>query len=415
MSSSNPFDGVKRRINECAEVLGLDDSVREVLSTPMREVKAGLSIRMDDGSVRVFEAFRVLYNNALGPGKGGIRFHPDETVDTVRALAAWMTWKTALLGLPLGGAKGGVVCDPRKLSERELERISRAYIQAMRDVIGPDKDIPAPDVYTDQRVMSWMMDEYERLTGAAAPGVITGKPVVLGGSPGRSDATARGGIYVLEEACKGLDVAACGARVAVQGFGNVGSNAAALSVSILGSKVVAVSDSEGGIYNEDGLDISSVREHKSGSGSVSGFQGADDITNEELLALDVDVLMLAALENSITGDNAGDVSADLILELANGPSTMEADDILQDKGVHLIPDFLANAGGATVSHFEMTQNVTGQRWDEETVHDRLKKKMKTAYREVLSASKKHDVPARLAAYIVSVERVVSAMRFRGRV
>ena len=409
----NPFVIAQKQLDEAAQLLRLDPAVHELLRWPMREFHVRIPVRMDDGSVRVFEGFRVQYNNARGPTKGGIRFHPEETFDTVRALAAWMTWKTAVVDLPLGGGKGGVVCNPKEMSQGELERLSRGYIRAIAHYIGPDIDVPAPDVYTNPQVMAWMLDEYEKIVGRSAPGVITGKPLPLGGSAGRGDATARGGIYAIREAAKVLGLDLSGATCAIQGYGNAGQFAHKLAVEILGLKVVAVSDSKGGIYSAQGLDWSTLVKHKRETGAVKGFPGAEDISNEELLELDVTVLIPAALENQITEENADRIKAKILAELANGPTTPEADVILHQRGVYVIPDFLCNAGGVTVSYFEQVQNAYGYYWDEETVHERLDRKMTTAFHAVHEAAQKHGVHNRLGAYLVAVSRVAEAMRLRG--
>ncbi|TRZ53547.1 MAG: Glu/Leu/Phe/Val dehydrogenase, partial [Dehalococcoidia bacterium] len=372
-----------------------------------------IPIRMDDGSTRVFQGFRVQYNDALGPTKGGIRFHPDETIDTVRALAAWMTWKCALLGLPLGGGKGGVICNPKELSETELERLSRAYIDHVWQFIGPDRDIPAPDVYTTPQIMAWMMDEYSKIAGKNTFGCITGKPVCIGGSCGREDATARGGMYTIREAAKALGIDLKNATVAIQGYGNAGCNAAFLCKELFDAKVVAVSDSKGGVYNKNGLPLESVCNYKTKTRSVVSTPEVELISNEELLELDVDILIAAALENAITKDNAANVKAKILAELANGPTTPEADAILYDNGVHVIPDFLCNAGGVTVSYFEMVQNIYMYCWGFDEVYGQLETKMTAAYRSVLDASKIYGINMRQAAYVVAVDRVVEAMRLRG--
>ena len=413
MAKPNPFEVAQKQLDECAEILKLDPDVHAILRVPKRELHVSLPVRMDDGTIRVFQGFRVQYNDARGPTKGGIRFHPDETIDTVRALAAWMTWKCALLNLPLGGAKGGVVCNPKEMSRGELERLSRAYIQAIYRFIGPDKDIPAPDVYTNPQIMAWMMDEYSKIAGKNQFGVITGKPLSLGGSAGRDDATARGGIFILREAAKEYGVDLKKATVAVQGYGNAGYHAAYLAKSLLGCKIVAISDSKGGIFTEKGLDPEQVRKHKTKTGSVINFPNTKAISNEELLELEVDILIPAALENVITEKNAPNIKAKIVAELANGPTTPEADDILYKNGVHVIPDFLCNAGGVTVSYFEMVQNFYMYYWDEKEVHQQLDKKMTTAYHSALNVSKKYNINMRQAAYVVAVERVVEAMKLRG--
>ncbi|MGQ9733831.1 MAG: Glu/Leu/Phe/Val family dehydrogenase [Candidatus Bipolaricaulia bacterium] len=409
----NPFKIAQKQLDEAAEILGLDEPTHAMLREPMRELHVLIPVRMDDGQVKVFKGFRVQYNDARGPTKGGIRFHPQETIDTVRALAAWMTWKTAIVDLPYGGGKGGVVCNPKEMSERELEQLARGYIRALGEFIGPEKDIPAPDVYTTPQIMAWMMDEFSKLRGYNTPGVITGKPVPLGGSLGRDDATARGGIYCVREAAKYLGIDLSKASVAVQGYGNAGSFAAILSKKIFGSKIVAVSDSQGGVYSERGLDPYRLLEHKKETGTVADFPNSERITNEELLELEVTVLWPSALENVITKENAGRIKAKIIAEAANGPTTPEADEILHEKGVFVIPDFLCNAGGVTVSYFEWVQNVTGDYWPLEEVHQRLDQKMTKAFQEVIGMYEKKRVHMRLAAYLVAVQRVAEAMKLRG--
>ncbi len=415
MSENNPFEIAQRQLDECARILNLDDNVRDILRVPMREIHMSIPVRMDHGKTRVFQGFRVQYNNARGPMKGGIRFHPDETIDTVRALGAWMTWKTAIVDVPLGGGKGGVICNPKEMSTGELERLSRAYIQSISEVVGPEKDVPAPDVYTTPQIMAWMMDEFSKIYQKNQFGLITGKPLELGGSAGRGDATARGGCYAIREAAKNLGLNLKGATVAVQGFGNAGHFAASLVSSLFGCKVVAVSDSKGGIMDKNGLAVEAVIKHKAKTGSVVEYPDSEPISNEELLEMDVDLLIPAALENVITAENAPNIKAKLICELANGPTTPEADDILYNNGVHVIPDFLANAGGVTVSYFEMVQNFYMYYWDEALVHERLDKKMTNAYHATLQASKKYNINMRKAAYVVAVGRVVKAMQLRGRI
>jgi len=415
MSENNPFEIAQRQLDECARILNLDDSVREILRVPMREIHMSIPVRMDNGKIRVFQGFRVQYNTARGPTKGGSRFHPDETIDTVRALGARMTWKTSIVDVPLGGAKGGVICNPKEMSAGELERLSRAYIQSISEVVGPEKDVPAPDVYTTPQIMAWMMDEFSNIYQKNQFGLITGKPLELGGSAGRGDATARGGCYTIREAAQNLGINLKVATVAIQGFGNAGHFAASLVSSLFGCKVVAVSDSKGGIMDKNGLDIEAVIKHKEKTGSVVKFPNSKPISNEELLEMNVDLLIPAALENVITVENAPNIKAKLICELANGPSTPEADDILYNNGVHVIPDFLANAGGVTVSYFEMVQNFYMYYWDEALVHERLDKKMTSAYHATLQASKKYNINMRKAAYVVAVGRVVKAMQLRGRI
>ncbi len=413
MSEQNPFAIAQQQLAEAAGIMDLDPATHELLRWPLREFHVTLPVPMDDGSIKVFRGFRVQYNDALGPTKGGLRFHPEETINTVRALAAWMTWKTAVVGLPLGGGKGGIVCNPKEMSQRELERLSRAYIRQVGRIIGEETDIPAPDVYTNPQVMAWMMDEYSFLRGHNVPGVITGKPIALGGSQGRGDATARGGMYTIREAAKTLEIDLQGATVAVQGYGNAGSFAHSLGEELLGLKIVAVSDSSGAIYKVDGLDSDKVKKHKRETGAVVDFPGAKNITNDELLELDVTVLIPAALENQLTGSNAGNVKARIVAEFANGPTTPEADDILYEKGIYVIPDFLCNAGGVTVSYFEQVQNAYDYYWEEDVVYERLDKKMTAAFHAVHDTAKEYDVKNRMGAYVVAVGRVAEACKLRG--
>ena len=409
----NPFEIAQRQLDEAAKILKLDEASHAILRNPLRELHVEIPVKMDDGTVKVFQGFRVQYNDARGPTKGGIRFHPEETIDTVRALAAWMTWKTAVMDIPYGGAKGGIICNPKAMSERELENLARGYIRAIGRFIGPEKDIPAPDVYTTPQIMAWMMDEYSKIVGYNAFGVITGKPIPLGGSLGRGDATARGGMYTVREAARFLGIDLKEATFAIQGYGNAGSFGAILAKELFGSKIVAVSDSRGGIYSEKGLDPHAVLEHKRKTGSVVDFPGTTPITNEELLELDVTVLVPAALENVITAENAPRIKARIIAELANGPTTPEADEILHKNGKFVIPDFLCNAGGVTVSYFEWVQNINGYYWSIERVHEELDKKMTKAFNDVLEQYKERKVHPRLAAYLVAVQRVVEAMKLRG--
>jgi len=409
----NPFEVAQAQLDEAAEQLKLDPAIHKLLRSPLRELHVTLPVRMDDGSTQIFQGFRVQYNDARGPTKGGIRFHWEETIDTVRALAAWMTWKCAVVDIPLGGGKGGIICDPRKLSVGELERLSRAYIRQVGRIIGLEKDSPAPDVYTTPQIMAWMMDEYSFLKGQNEFGVITGKPLALGGSAGRGDATARGGMFCLREAAKLLNVELKGATGAIQGYGNAGAFAHKLAEELFGMKIVAVSDSRGGIYNADGMLYEEVFKFKKDTGKVSGFPGATAITNEELLELDVDVLFPSALESVITASNAENIKAKISVELANGPTSPEADHILYKNGVYIIPDFLANAGGVTVSYFEMVQDSYNYFWDLETVHERLDKKMTAAFHAVHKTREEHKVHSRLAAYMVAINRVAEAVSLRG--
>ncbi len=409
----NPFKIAQRQLDDAAEHLGLDPATHELLRWPMYEIKVTLPVKMDDGTTRIFHGFRVQYNTARGPAKGGIRWHPDETIDTVRALAAWMTWKTSVVNIPLGGGKGGIICNPKELSEGEKERLARAYIRAVGRALGVHKDVPAPDVYTTPQIMAWMMDEYEKLVGESHPGVITGKPIALGGSEGRGDATARGGIYVTREAGKRFGINFVGKTMAIQGFGNAGQYAALLGEEILGLKVVAASDSKGGIYNPKGFDAKELIDYKIKNGQLKGFPGAEEISNEELLQLEVTVLVPAALENVITKDNAEKIHCKILLELANGPTTPDADDILYENGIIVLPDFLANAGGVTVSYFEQVQNTYNFYWELADVHKRLDEKMSRAFIDVYQMSQREKVNMRRAAYLVAVSRVAEACKLRG--
>ena len=413
MSQINPFEIVIKQVDKCSRILKLDADVTEVLKHPLRELHLSLPVRMDNGAVRVFQGYRVQYNDAKGPAKGGIRFHPDETIDTIRALAAWMTWKCALLDLPLGGGKGGIICNPKELSEGELERLSRAYARAVYQFIGPERDVPAPDVYTTPQIMAWIMDEYSAMAGKSQFGVITGKPLALGGSKGRGDATAMGGMYCIREAAKELKIDLSKATIAVQGFGNAGYYAAKLAKEMFGSKIIAVCDSQGGCYCKTGIDADEAQKVKTKTTSVCNLKVGDRITSEDILELDVDILIPSAMENVITEQNAADIKARVVVELANGPTTPEADDILYKKGVHVIPDFLANAGGVTVSYFEMVQNFNMYYWTEKEVYERLDEKMTTAYHSVYDTHKEYKINMRQAAYVRAVERVVEAMKLRG--
>jgi len=413
LESLNPFAIAQQQLDEAASVLGLDSASHQMLRQPQRELHVSLPVRMDDGTTRIFSGYRVQYNDARGPAKGGLRFHPDETIDTVRALAAWMTWKTAVMDVPLGGGKGGVVCNPKELSSGELERLSRAFVRQIDRIIGPNKDVPAPDVYTNPQIMAWMVDELSTMRGYNEFGSITGKPLPLGGSAGRGDATARGGMYTIREAASVLGITLAGGTAAIQGYGNAGSFAHKLAEELLGLRVVAVSDSRGGVSSNKGLDVDKVLGHKQATGSVADLPGTTPISNEGLLELDVDVLIPAALENVITEANADSIRAPIVAELANGPTTPRADKILHDKGVYVIPDFLCNAGGVTVSYFEMVQNSYGYYWSEDMVHERLDTKMTNAFQEVYATAKEYGVNNRVAAYLLAVSRVAEAMRLRG--
>ncbi len=412
MVEINPFQMAQMQLDEAADYLGLNERTHKLLRWPMRELHVTIPIKMDDGTTEVFKGYRVQYNDARGPTKGGIRWHPEETIDTIRALAAWMTWKTAVIDIPYGGAKGGIICNPKELSDREKERLARGYIRALGNFIGPKKDIPAPDVYTTPQIMIWMMDEFSKLTGHNTPGVITGKPPIAGGSLGRDTATARGGMFVLSELSeiRGIDLS--NAKVAIQGYGNAGQFAHKFLEEMFGSKVVAISDSQGGIYNKNSLDFKTSQKIKLETGMVGNIEG-DVISNDELLELDLDILIPAALENVLTEENADDVKASIIVELANGPTTSKADEIFHDNGCYVIPDFLANAGGVTVSYFEWVQNETGYYWPIERVDKELHSHMTNAFHEVHITREKEGVHSRLAAYLVAIKRVVSVMELRG--
>ncbi len=413
MSELNPFRIAQQQLDVTAERLGLDPATHELLRWPQRELKVTLPVRMDNGTVKIFPGYRVQYNTARGPAKGGLRWHPEENIDTVRALAAWMTWKTAVVDIPLGGGKGGVTCNPKSLSRTETERLARAYIRAVASTLSVSKDVPAPDVYTTPQIMGWMLDEYETIVGSHHPGAITGKPLPLGGSEGRGDATARGGIYVTREAAGALSIDLKEKTMAVQGFGNAGQNAALLGHEILGLRLLAASDSKGGIFSRKGLDPGAVVDYKLRNGTLQGFPEADAISNEELLELDVTVLFPAALENVITDRNADRIRCRILCELANGPSTPEADDILFGKNVFVLPDLLANAGGVTVSYFEQVQNTYNFYWPLQEVHQRLDQKMTRAFEGVYEMHLREKVNMRQAAYFVSVARVAEACHLRG--
>ncbi len=409
----NPFKIAQKQLDKAAAVLNLDPAIHALLREPLRELHVILPVKMDDGTTKIFKGFRVQYNDSRGPTKGGLRFHSQETIDTVRALAAWMTWKTAVVDIPLGGGKGGVICNPKEMSMGELERLSRAYIRQVGRIIGLEKDVPAPDVYTNPQIMAWMADEYAFLKGYNEFGVITGKPLEIGGSQGRMDATARGGMYVIREAAEILGLDTNGATMVIQGFGNAGQFAATLGIELLGCKIIAVSDSKGGIYNPDGLDPQAVIDWKRENGSVIGFPGTEQVTNAELLEIPCDILTPSALESQITGANAERITPKIVAELANGPTTPEADEIFFKNGVYVLPDFLCNAGGVTVSYFEMVQNAYDYYWDIDLIHQRLDDKMTAAYHAVHETAEKFQIDMRTAAYVIAVDRVASAVKVRG--
>ena len=404
------FENTLKQFKTAAKKLGISDDDISFLTTPKRVISVSIPIKMDDSNIKVFEAYRVQFNDLRGPFKGGIRFHPDTKIDDVKALAFLMVWKCIVVDVPFGGAKGCVVCDPKKMTSCELEKISRGYIQMLYPFLGPHIDIPAPDVYTTPQIMGWMMDEYSKLKGHNVFGMITGKPVVIGGSKVRNIATALGSVFVLEEALKKLDIKE--PKIAIQGFGNVGSEVAKI-LHEKGHKIIAVSDSKGCIYAENGMNIDSVIKRKHETGTVQGCAGTDKITDKELLELDVDVLIPAALCHVITRNNADKIKAKIILELANFPTTAEADKILFKKGITVIPDILANAGGVVVSYFEWVQNNTGYYWEEEKIKQRLKEKMCRSFDTVFNASEAHKVDMRTGAYIYAIEKMQEVMKARG--
>lgn len=408
----NAWEVAQRQFDLAAERLGLDAGMRLVLREPRREFTVHFPVHMDDGSVQVFTGYRVQHNLGRGPAKGGIRYHQDVSLDEVKALAMWMTWKCAVVGIPYGGGKGGVIVDPKQLSQKELEGLTRRFFTEIEVLVGPEKDIPAPDVNTNAQIMAWMMDTYSMHAGYTVPGVVTGKPISLGGSEGRNEATARGCVYTIIDAAHHLGLDLMTARVAVQGFGNAGSIAARL-IGDEGSTVVAVSDSTGGIHDPSGLDIAKVIAWKGEHGTVQGFPGATDITNAEVLEVDCDILIPAALENQITSHNAGNVKARIVAEAANGPTTPDADDILFANGVFLIPDILCNAGGVTVSYFEWVQDLNRDHWSEAVVNAKLKEIMDKAFGETVEVAVRDGINMRTAAYLLAVERVADAMEMRG--
>ncbi len=410
--SYNPKEVAVQQLKEAGGRIGIDDAILEKLSHPKRIMQVSIPTKMDDGSVNVFEGYRVQHNMDRGPAKGGIRYHPQVSLDEVIALAMWMTWKCAVVNIPYGGAKGGVICNPKEMSQDELERMTRRFTAELIGFIGPNVDIPAPDVYTNPQVMAWILDTYSMNQGYLTPAVVTGKPVEIGGSLGRNEATGRGCAIVTREALKTMDIDISGARIAVQGFGNAGSVAAKV-LQGMGAIIVAVSDSRGGIYSDQGILVEAAVEHKANTGSVIGFEHCDQITNEELLALDCDVLLPAALENTITGDNADTVKAKIISEAANGPTTPEAQAILDDKGIFVVPDILANAGGVTVSYFEWVQGGQMYFWSEDEVNERLESIMVNSYYGVRAETKRGNLNMRDAAFNVAVRRVAKAVELRG--
>ncbi len=400
------------QLERAAELIGLDEGLLAYLRSPKRSLAVHVPIHRDDGSIAVFTGYRVQHNMARGPAKGGVRFHPDVTLEEVTAMAMWMTWKCAVVGVPFGGAKGGVVCDPKQLSRAELERLTRRYTAEISVIIGPDRDIPAPDLYTDAQVMAWMMDTYSVQAGHSVPAVVTGKPLSLGGSVGRIDATARGLVYTVEEAARKLGLDLARSTAAVQGFGNVGYHAARL-LAARGCRIIAVTDLSGGTYNKKGLDIGALAAHAAQRGGVAGFPGGDAITNEELFELPCDILVPAAVGGVIHEGNAARIRARIVAEGANGPTTPGADEILYERGVFVIPDILANAGGVTVSYYEWVQGLQVFFWSEEEVHRRLKKAMVDSFQRVVAESDRLGVDLRRAAYAIAVSNVAEAVRLRG--
>ena len=408
----NPYRIAQLQFDMAAEFLKLDAGLRQILRTPRRVMEVAIPVKLDNGQLKVFTGYRVQHNVARGPAKGGVRFHPNLSLDEVRALASWMTWKTATVNIPYGGAKGGIICEPKRMSRGELERMTRRYTAEILPMLGPDRDIPAPDVYTDAQTMVWIMDTYNALSGNPSPACVTGKPVSLGGSEGRADATGRGCMIVIEEACKVKKISLRGASVAIQGFGNVGSTAARI-LAEKKAKIIALSDSRGGVHNPRGIDPLKALRYKDRAGTVVGMPGASRISNEELLALKCDILIPAALENVITLHNADQIKARIIAEGANGPTTPHADEVLAKKGILVLPDILTNAGGVTVSYFEWMQNLQGAIWPEAEVNQKLEFIMRRAFNDVYNTMRKHHTHPRASAYLLAVGRVADATVSRG--
>src|SRR5687767_7794827 len=408
----NPFEIAKQQFNRAADYLDLEPSMRHVLENAKRQLIVSIPVKMDGGDVQVFEGFRVQHNIARGPAKGGIRYHPNVTLDEVKALASWMTWKCATVGIPYGGGKGGVICDPKSLSRNELERLTRRYAFEIAPIIGPDRDIPAPDVYTDEQTMAWIMDTISMVRGHTELGVVTGKPISLGGSQGRSEATARGCLYTLREACRLKNMDLKGSRVAIHGFGNAGANIAHM-VADDGAKVVAICDSNTGLYSESGIDVREAIRYKKQNETLVGLPGAKEIGCTDVLTVDCDILLPSALENAITLENVHDVKAKIIAELANGPTTPASDRVLADKGVFLVPDILANAGGVTVSYYEWVQDQYSFFWSEKQINETLEQTMRTAFSAVYDTAQRYDTDMRTGGYILAVDRVAEATRVRG--
>ena len=437
MKEINPYETAKQQLDAVAERIGLKKGIQKMLRKPQRELTVNFPVKMDDGTIHVFTGYRVQHNTTRGPSKGGIRYHPGVTLDEVRALSMWMTWKCAVVNIPFGGAKGGVICNPKVMSQKELENLTRRFASEISIIIGPEKDIPAPDVYTNPQTMAWIMDTYSMNKGYSVPGVITGKPISIGGSLGRNEATGRGCMFTIREALKDFEYRVlppnlctntgngneCDgddekcyridkATVAVQGFGNAGTVVANL-LQDKGAKIIAASDSKGGIYNKDGFDVNELIKHKNSNGSVLGFEGCEEMGNKDVLELKCDVLVPAALENQITEENADNIKAKIVAEAANGPTTPEADEILFEKKIFMIPDILANAGGVTVSYFEWVQSLQQLFWNERDVNVQLREIMTRSFADVLKISKKQNCDMRTAAYILGVNRVSEAMMIRG--
>jgi glutamate dehydrogenase (NAD(P)+) len=408
----NPFKIAQAQFERAADCLELDDSMRQILKNTKRQLVVSIPVKMDGGEVKVFEGYRVQHNIARGPAKGGIRFHPNVSLDEVKALASWMTWKCATVGIPYGGGKGGVICDPKSMSQSELERLTRRYAFEIAPVIGPDRDIPAPDVYTDEQTMAWIMDTISMIRGHTELAVVTGKPLSLGGSAGRGEATARGALYALREACRVKGMNLKDARVAVHGFGNAGAHVARL-VAADGARVVALADSQCGVVNEQGIDVQAALRHKAETKTLRGLANTSEIAGEDVLTVDCDVLLPSALENSITLKNVEGVKAQIIAELANGPTTPGADRVLAERGVFLVPDILANAGGVTVSYYEWVQNQYNFVWTEERVNESLERAIRTAFEAVYQKSQQYQTDMRTGAYVLAVGRVAEATRVRG--
>jgi glutamate dehydrogenase (NAD(P)+) len=412
VSSGSAWESALSQLDEAARTMDLDPGVHEVLRNPRRALEVSIPVRMDDGQIQVFKGYRVHHNTSRGPSKGGIRYHPAVTLEEVKALAMWMTWKCAVVNIPYGGAKGGVIVDPGKLSMGELQRLTRRYASELLPFIGPERDIPAPDLGTNEQIMAWIMDTYSTREGFSVPGVVTGKPLAIGGSAGRSLATARGVMYVTLATLKHLGMSVEDARVVVQGYGNVGGGTVEL-LHQQGCLIVGVSDVKGGVYNPDGLSPQGLRAHRERTGSIVGYEGGQTVTNEELLELECDVLIPAAIEGQLTEENAARVRASVIVEAANGPTTPEADEIFKDRGILVVPDILANAGGVTVSYFEWVQDLQAFYWTEDEVNDRLRQIMERSYVDVLALAEERKVTMRTAATILGVQRVAEAHVTRG--